>query len=304
MAHFCRSNSTDVIYSLPLDWPSTTQIGLWGGDGEGGDLEIRVTGPEIVKVKFLRKSSIAHHRIFEITGIHAGNTTLRAFVRTSGAPYTAPLEVSVGRRNSDDLDQLGLSQFYHGTSLEQAKKLITIELVPRSVTETQLLDVNEFTDFGKGFYTHPQDSKSKAVEWAKRRHTDWGVVRFGLTASEVTEITTSRAPLHFRDKFNSRPSDAPIIFNSQRASWIEFVEFNRHVRKPVVQRPKDNDWTADYGWIIGPIWGRKDSGLPGAPGLPEVYHQINWGLAGMQVLNTVAAMRRRVLFSKHNEHLL
>jgi hypothetical protein len=33
-----------------------------------------------------------------------------------------------------------------------------------------------------------------------------------------------------------------------------------------IQRPKDNDWTADYGWIRGPIWGREDGRPTWAPG--------------------------------------
>ncbi len=64
-------------------------------------------------------------------------------------------------------------------------------------------------------------------------------------------------------------------------------------------RPKDNDWTADYvAWMRGPIWGRPDSGMPGPPSLPERYHQINWGLKGLDALNAPAAKKRRFLFSR------
>src|SRR5262249_32024542 len=192
----------------------------------------------------------------------------------------------------------------HGTSLQQAKQLMTMDLTPFAVMEAWLLDVNEYTDFGKGFYTHPEESKRKAVEWAKRRNRDWGVVRFTLTAEEIARISKAPMPLHFPDKFKTRPTNAPILFNGQPASWIEFVEFNRHVRRPTIARPKDNDWTADYAWMRGPIWGRQDSKLPGAPGLPEQYHQINWGLNGLKVLNETVPKRRRFLITNHNEHLL
>lgn len=37
--------------------------------------------------------------------------------------------------------------------------------------------------------------------------------------------------------------------------------------------------------------------LPGAPGLPERYHQINWGKTGMDAYSASAAKRRRFLFT-------
>jgi len=71
-----------------------------------------------------------------------------------------------------------------------------------------------------------------------------------------------------------------------------------------IKRPKDNDWTADYPWMRGPMWGRADSNLPGAPGPPERYHQINWGQSGITALNTDTAKQRRFLITKHNERFL
>jgi hypothetical protein len=116
----------------------------------------------------------------------------------------------------------------------------------------------------------------------KKKKDRWGVVRFTLTAQEFSSIPAP-PPLTFPDKFKTRPFNAPKVDGSRPASWIEFVEFNRHVR-PRIRRPKDNDWTAEYAWMRGPFWGRADSDLPGAPGLPERYHQINWGVAGMRTL--------------------
>lgn len=304
MAHFCYASVTEPISSLSLGLPAVVQLGLWGGGPRGEDLDIVVIGPPIVLVAFppeLGSFPVANLRVFELTGVSAGRTAIQGRVPGTRAAYTAPLEVTVG--TSSDLAGLGLVQFYHGTSLTRAKQLMTMELEPYSVAEAELLNVNEYTDFGKGFYTHPEESKRKAVEWAKRRHSEWGVVRFGLTTEEFSGIGRPPA-LHFPDKFKTRPSNSPKLFGPEPARWIEFVEFNRHIKRPRIMRPKDNDWTADYAWMRGPIWGRSDSDMPGAPGLPERYHQINWGLSGMKALNAGPAKRRRFLFTRHNERIL
>jgi hypothetical protein len=44
--------------------------------------------------------------------------------------------------------------------------------------------------------------------------------------------------------------------------------------------------------------------MAGLPGLPERYHQINWGLDGLAALNVEAAKKQRFLFDKSNEPLL
>jgi hypothetical protein len=49
--------------------------------------------------------------------------------------------------------------FYHGTILEKAKEIMTMDIEPFAVSESLLFKVNEHTDFGKGFYTHPEESK-------------------------------------------------------------------------------------------------------------------------------------------------
>lgn len=192
--------------------------------------------------------------------------------------------------------------YYHGTSLDQARRLMTIDLSPMAVPEYAALDWWEYTDFGKGFYTHPEENKRLAVEWAKRKNPEWGVVRFGLSRGELADIVGT--PLHFNDKRNHRPSNAPALFDSRPANWIEFVEYNRGIRTSA-QRPKDNDWTPNYPWMRGPIWGRVDSGMPGGGRpIPDHIQQINWGRAGLAALNTQAAKGRRFLFDKNNEHLL
>jgi hypothetical protein len=300
MANFCYASVTDPLSWVRCGIPDVLQIGLWGGGPRGEDLNVVVTGPPIVQVSFPPELAfpVPNLRVFELTAVGVGRTELEGRVPSTGAPYTAPLQVTVGA--IDDPSALGLARFYHGTSLNDAKQLMTMELKPRSVSEALLLDVNEYTDFGKGFYTHPEESKQKALEWAKRRNKDWGVVRFVLTADEFSNIK-SPLPLYYPDKFRTRPFNSPQLFGPDPATWIEFVEFNRHVRLPKIKRPKDNDWTWDYAWMRGPIWGRADSKLPGAPGLPERYHQINWGRTGMDALNASPARRRRFLFTKHNE---
>lgn len=192
--------------------------------------------------------------------------------------------------------------FYHGTSLAHARRLMTMDLSPMVVPDYAALDWWEYTDFGKGFYTHPEENKRKAVEWAKKKYQEWGVVRFSLTTQEFKGIPGT--PLHFHNKRSHRPANAPALFGPRPANWIEFVEYNRGIRTSA-QRPKDNDWTPNYPWMRGPIWGRADSRMPGGgPPLPDHIQQINWGRAGLVALNTDAAKKRRTLFNKDNEHLL
>ncbi|MDO9707714.1 hypothetical protein [Paracraurococcus lichenis] len=285
--------------------PDIVQLALWGGGPSGEDLDIVVADPKVGRVQFpgeLAGFPVSNLRVFEFIGTGAGQTEILAKVPRTGASYAMPITASVGGVSTYTNPPVSFHKFYHGTNLASAKKLMCIDLTPMTVPEALLLDVNEYTDFGKGFYTHPEEGKRKAIEWAKRRNHEWGVVRFSLTSKEYNTILGKA--LFFPDKYKTRPGNAPKLFHGQNSTWIEFVEFNRHVRLVDIKRPKDNDWTADYCWMRGPIWGRADSGLPGAPGLPEKYHQVNWGLSGMQALNTPDAKRRRFLFTKHNEHML
>jgi hypothetical protein len=213
-----------------------------------------------------------------------------------------------------------LIHFYHGTTLDKAKGLLGMDLSPQQVPDSLLLDWREYTDFGKGFYTHPHETRNLAVVWAKgkakKAKTDWGVARFSLTAQEFKNITGTS--LVFDNK-TSRPPNAPVFAPPNPASWLEFVEFNRGIQGTVqggffpdtgIQRPKDKDWTAQYPWMRGPMWSRADSaGSSGVPlgtddigiALPDNLHQINWGLAGLAALNAPAAKNRRFLFNKDNE---
>ena len=56
--------------------------------------------------------------------------------------------------------------------------------------------------------------------------------------------------------------------------------------------------------IHGPIWVPRDSGYNvGLPVFPDYIHQLNWGLAGMAMLNGADAKVRRFKFSAQNEGL-
>ncbi len=232
----------------------------------------------------------------------------------------------------------GLIEFYHGTTLANAKRLLTEQIGVFSVPMIQLLDESEYTDFGKGFYIHPPENRQLSIDWAKdkarQERTDWGVLCVRMTQSEFESICGQK--LIFRNKRRDRPHNAPVLggvreqrrkiekmagFGSpwlipeiivgeaivsefdKRCNCIEFVEFNRHIVQSI-QRPKDNDWTRDYSIMRGPIWVRKDSGLPGErPPFPEHIHQINLGVQGLNVINAPAVKSRRYVIDKHNENL-
>ena len=191
--------------------------------------------------------------------------------------------------------------FFHGTGLKQARELMTMDLTPMDVPQYSTLGWWEYTDFGKGFYTFPAEHKRMSLEWAKKKNAEWGVVRFGLTPQEFKGIPG--VGLRFLTKRKDRPFNSPRLFDSKPANWIEFVEYNRGIRLSAM-RPKDNDWTAKYPWMRGPLWGRVDSGMPGGgPEIPENINQISWGRTGLAAMNTEVAKRRRFLFTKDNEDL-
>jgi hypothetical protein len=300
MAHFLYPRSSAPATFVHLAVGQTIEFALWGGGPNGENLDVKPNDSSVVRIdRFFPPGGIPgpNMDVFQLTGLKPGTAMLEA--RIPGGPlYAAPAQIIV-----QAVAGAGSCRFfYHGTSLEQARRFLTMDLSPMAVLDSAALDWWEYTDFGKGFYTHPEESKKKAVEWAKRKNQEWGVVRFSLTKDEFAGIPGS--PLHFQNKRNHRPPNAPILFNSQAANWIEFVEFNRGIR-PSAQRPKDNDWTSNYCWMRGPIWGRVDSGMPGGgPPIPDHIQQINWGRAGLTALNAEVAKRRRFLFNKDNEHLL
>jgi len=125
---------------------------------------------------------------------------LRVVIERTLPPPPGDLRATGQERTAQEfLDELvapaNLSQtqkFYHGTTLAQAKELMTMDIGVRAVPTYLVQDWWEYTDFGKGFYTHPDESKTLAVVWAKKKarkeNTEWGVVRFTLTQKEFDSI--------------------------------------------------------------------------------------------------------------------
>ena len=281
MAHFCYLQGNAPVSRIEISLTNPVQLAVWGGGPAGQTLdivEVPAGSNPILVIKdlaFLGKLPDPNLHTFEIYGATPGKTTLEARIPGMLSCYAQTLEVIVTAGGSGDPTVLTMNNFYHGTSLDQAKQLLTLDLAPMAVLGPALLEWYEYTDFGKGFYTHPEESKKMAVEWAKRKNPEWGVVRFPLLASEISSI--EGVPLFFSDKFKTRPPNAPKLFADQRAKWIEFVEFNRKIRTSI-SRPKDNDWTRDYPYMRGPIWGRVDSGMPG--GGPQSRKNITRSIGG------------------------
>src|SRR5262249_48968499 len=146
-----------------------------------------------------------------------------------------------------------------------------------------ILDYSDYTDFGKGFYTFPQEFKDLAMERAKdsakRKGEKWAVIRFEFLPEELKQIANI---LLFENK-KTRPQNAPRVpvTDGEPANWLQFVEYNRGL-KQYPQRPKDNDWTDQYGWMRGPLWVPRDSGIAkGRPRFADHVHQVNWGRTGL-----------------------
>lgn len=189
--------------------------------------------------------------------------------------------------------------YYHGTNLAKAKELMTQDIsvqdVPMQTNPTD--EFSEYTDFGKGFYTNDWHSKKLAFDWAKRKHAEWGVVRFELSSDDVSSI--EKSSLYFANK-KSRPANAPTLSFGRPASWLEFVSHNRSVVG--ILRPKDNDWTVNYAAMKGPLWVPQDSGIKKPPPpFPDDQHQINFGQAGLKLLNSDEAKKNRYLYSHEND---
>jgi len=160
-------------------------------------------------------------------------------------------------------------------------------------------------------------------------------VEFIATPDELSNLW--RTALHFHDKAD-RPGNSPrpatvtttirrrticpvpqllpcvrvtrdrttVAVRSSTMSWLEFVEFNRHIDPSgaLIARPNDRDWTGTYSRIRGPIWVPRDSGYDtGLQPFPDHIHQLNWGQAGMTVLNRDELKVRRFKFSTANEGL-
>lgn len=297
MANF-QDGRGGAITELRIRTGALTTIALWGGGPNGEDLEVVCVPSCHVMLRETKVSNArANTRYFTILPILPGICDIHALYRSM--KYSAPLRIHINLLKPHLINR----EFYHATTFENAKNLIKEELSPQSVALASLLDEDEYTDFGKGFYIHPPENKKLAIDWAKRRakeqKTKWGVACFVLTDQELDNMAGQR--LYFPNKRDHRPNNAPILFDGKRANWIEFVEFNRHVRTEMA-RPKDNDWTTDYALMRGPIWVRRDSNIPGKlPPFPETVHQINLGIDGLRMLNAKDAVARRYVIHEGNQ---
>lgn len=330
MAHFITDGQPTNMVEVSVG--EQADVLLWGEGPHGKRLEVTPSDANVVRVEEIPASFGRNLRGFSLRGLRQGSARLYARVGPGGAIW-ADTRVVVG---------LGtLNRYYHGTSSTIADLLMTVDLTPMflasiSTASVTMFDWTDYTDFGKGFYVHLEANKAMTYEWARRRFlADWAVVEFIATPDELSDLQPSA--LHFQNK-PDRPHNSPhlvTVTTTTRSvdlcpvpqilpcvrvtkgqttrtrspttmSWLEFVEYNRHIdrRRALIARPNDRDWTSSYSSIRGPIWVPRDSGYSvGLPVFPDHVHQLNWGLAGMAMLNRADAKVRRFKFSAQNEGL-
>ena len=330
MAHFIAKGRPANLVELGARASST--VDLWGDGPNGERLEVMPSDPRLVSVTEIPASFGPRIRRFTLQPLARGSGRLWAKAG-SGGPIWADTRVIV--------DEKTLFKYYHGTNGKVADLLLDADLTPMflaSIAAASVVKFNwtDYTDFGKGFYVHLEENQAMAYEWAKRRFTaEWAVVEFIATPDDLDDLW--KTALHFEDKAD-RPRNSPRLetttviarsveicpvpqllpclrvtetkvtrsLSAQTMSWLEFVEYNRHIdaRQPLIARPNDRDWTKLYSRIRGPIWVPRDSGYNvGLPVFPDHVHQLNWGLAGMAVLNRPGVKVRRFKFSSQNEGL-
>lgn len=236
-------------------------------------------------------------------GIIGPKTWTKLEPHTAFTPSFLPPDTPIWlRRLPRGKSESDLISHFHGTSLSAGKQLIDLDITPYILRVMSFFmgeEYKDFTDFGKGFYTFDETGRRNAFGRAKRRFPEWSVVEFQLTKDEF--FTARSADLMFPKK-DSRPSNAPVLPNSggKSATWLDFVEYNRGVRRDksgiVIQRPRDEDYTRRYSLMIGPLWVPRDSGIDeGPPKSPDNFHQFNWGARGLNVLNRSECKARRLL---------
>jgi hypothetical protein len=320
-AAYFLSDCEPTTYISALQGEETT-VELYGTGPCDATLQVTVTDPDIASISEIPVCTRPNIRTFKVTGKIAGTTRIQASLGPR-MPIWAETRLVIGKGGDDKL------LYYHGTSLASAKFLMDATLTPMIVAAAAShLDWTDYTDFGKGFYTHKEENSQLAFDWAKRNNREWGVVEFSMLRSEDNAIKNRY--LWFKIK-KDRPHNSPVLGSSgnnrmafplahtqamgqpstlptsgPRASWLEFVEFNRGIRpgEALIARPNDKDWSGSYSGILGPIWVPRDSGFDtGGPKFPDDVHQVNWGQDGLKVLNTDDAKARRFLYTKENEPL-
>ncbi len=325
MAHFVSDRQptslVDVSVGVQID------VQLWGEGPNGQRLEVDSTNPDVVRVEEVQASVEPRLRSFWVRGIRQGSARLHARIGPGGSIW-ADTRVIVGRK--------AYNRYYHGTDSATADRLVGDDLTPKllSVLVTSF-DWTDYTDFGKGFYVHLEENKALAYKRAKEKFsTDWAVVEFIATQSEIRDLEPNA--LLFLNK-SHRPHNSPrqITIKATRnlavcpvpqslpclrmtagstgsskgkstMSWLEFVEYNRHIEPggALIARENDRDWTHSYSSMRGPLWVPRDSGYDsGRPVFPDDLHQLCWGRNGLAMLNSADAKLRRFKFSAQNEGL-
>jgi hypothetical protein len=194
--------------------------------------------------------------------------------------------------------------FYHGTDYACARWLYENQLTPcmLELFGTQSAKAEEpwrnYSDFGKGFYTHLPGQFDLARAWAIRvtlwncqpgqYESRWGVVILHVDPHLLEPLDSGSAEkvLYFPEKSSPAWNAPPSTWSpGMKMNWLEFVVFNRHLS--AILQLDDYDWSSAYAWIQGPIWVPRDSGLGvGPPLFAESIQQRNWLEQGRdQVLN-------------------
>jgi hypothetical protein len=73
----------------------SAHIGLWGGDGDGNDLEVKAADKTICVTHEEPLPSQPHWRHFLVTGLRVGTTQINAFVAGTNGAYSSPVTVKV-----------------------------------------------------------------------------------------------------------------------------------------------------------------------------------------------------------------
>jgi hypothetical protein len=326
MAHFIAKGQPTSLVELSVG--EQADIQLWGTGPNGEALDVTSTKPAVVRVEEVQATFGPQIRGFKVRGVGKGSARLQGRIGAGGLLW-ADTRVLVG------ID--AYSRFYHGTNSATADLLMGFDLSPKLISSLVVhFDWSDYTDFGKGFYVHYEANMAMAYEWAKREYkTDWAVVEVIATPDELQDLEPNK--LVFQNK-TDRPSNSPrpiVVTTTARSfsycpvpqllpcikatykstnagprgdtmNWLEFVEHNRHIVRGgmLIARPNDNDWSTYYSYLRGPLWVPRDSGYSvGLPKFPDSIHQLNWGQAGLDMLNTVDAKPRRFKFSQDNAGL-
>lgn len=324
MAHFIENGRATSLIEVDLNGDATVDLFI---EAPYDTVEVVASDPTVFTVTEVPASVAANVRRFLLRGRRQASARVLARL-LRGADILAEARVVVGRGE--------LFHYYHATSSENADTLLDLDLTPRLLEQlyrgaVTRFDWTDYTDFGKGFYVHLEANRRLAYEWARRHNGEnWAVVEFLATADELRSLWPTA--LHFADKAD-RPHNSPEqvtitrtmrrtaicpvpqllpcveitrrtrTVTSRRMNWLEFVEHNRHLAHSatLIARPNDRDWTDRFSRIRGPIWVPRDSGIDaGGRPFPDRVHQLNWGRAGMTVLNAPELKRRRFKYWRGN----